>query len=120
MSPRRGGAAAELSGAPIFAALGHEMRLRLVSRLCAQGPASIAHLTEGSGVSRQAVTKHLRILADAGLVRGARQGRESSWELQPAKLDEARRSLDHIAQQWAAALDRLSAYVLREDEGRET
>jgi DNA-binding transcriptional ArsR family regulator len=120
MSPRSGAAAAELRrGAPIFAALGHETRLSLVARLCAGGPASIAHLTEGSGVTRQAVTKHLRILAGAGLVRGARQGRESSWELQPEKLDEARRSLDQISQQWSAALDRLSAYVMRED-GRET
>lgn len=118
MLPRSsGGATAELRrGAPIFAALGDETRLRIVARLCADGPTSITHLTEGSGVTRQAVTKHLHILSDAGLVRGARKGRESSWELRPDKLDEARRSLDQISRQWAAALDRLNEFVTRQEK----
>jgi DNA-binding transcriptional ArsR family regulator len=89
--------------------------LSIVARLCARGPTSIAQLTEGSGVTRQAVAKHLHILDEAGLVRGAREGRESRWELQPGSLDEARRSLDAISQQWAAALDRLEAH-LEQDE----
>lgn len=115
MSRRSSAAAtAELRrGAPVFAALGHEARLRIVARLCTDGPTSITHLTTGSGVSRQAVTKHLRILEDAGLVRDRREGRESSWELQPDRLDAARRSLDQISQQWGAALERLSAFVER-------
>lgn len=65
-----------MGSAPIFAALGDETRLRLVARLCAGGPQSIARLTAVSEVTRQAVTKHLLVLADAGLVRGVRQGRE--------------------------------------------
>ncbi len=97
--------------ASVFAALGDETRLRLVSRLSSGGPASISRLTDGSGVSRQAVTKHLRVLAGAGLVRARRRGRESLWRLQPERLDEAQRSLDLIARQWDHALGKLKAFV---------
>jgi DNA-binding transcriptional ArsR family regulator len=117
MSPARtslrGGAAALKRSAPIFAALGDETRLSVVARLCAGGPMSIARITEGCGVTRQAVTKHLRVLADAGLVRGSRDGRESLWELQPKQLEEARRSLDLISQRWDEALGRLKDFVER-------
>jgi DNA-binding transcriptional ArsR family regulator len=117
MSGRRASAPAssgELKGAaPVFAALGDETRLRLVARLCAAGPLSIARLTDGSDVTRQAVTKHLRVLASAGLVRGVRQGRESRWELEPEQLEEARRCLDLISRQWDEALGRLSAMLER-------
>jgi DNA-binding transcriptional ArsR family regulator len=99
--------------APIFAALGDETRLRLVARLCGEGPQSIARLTAGTGVTRQAVTKHLQVLADAGLARSARLGRESIWELEPERLEEARRCLDRISAQWDAALGRLKAFVER-------
>jgi DNA-binding transcriptional ArsR family regulator len=102
--------------APLFAALGDRTRLRLVSRLCAEGPASIAHLTSGTGVTRQAVTKHLRILEEAGLVRGTQLGRQSCWALQSDKLAEARKSLELISQQWDQTLDRLKAFV---EEGEE-
>jgi len=95
----------------VFAALGDETRLRLVSRLCGQGPLSIARLTEGSDVTRQAITKHLRVLADVGLVRATRDGRESVWELQPRRLEDARRTLDLISKQWDDALGRLKAFV---------
>jgi DNA-binding transcriptional ArsR family regulator len=101
------------SAAPIFAALGDETRLRLVSRLCAHGPQSIAKLTEGSDVTRQAITKHLNVMAGAGIVRAIRQGRESVWELEPKKLDDARRWLDTISSQWDRALSRLKAFVER-------
>jgi DNA-binding transcriptional ArsR family regulator len=97
--------------APIFFALGDETRLGLVSRLSAGGAQSIARLTEGTDVTRQAVTKHLRILSDVGLVRGVRHGRESLWELQPRKLDEARRYLDQISAQWDSAIERLRMFV---------
>jgi DNA-binding transcriptional ArsR family regulator len=97
--------------APIFAALGDETRLRLVERLCAGGPMSIARLTAGASVTRQAVTKHLRVLAHAGLACNSRMGRESVWELERRPLDEARRCLDQISAQWDAALDRLKAFV---------
>ncbi|MEO6711320.1 MAG: metalloregulator ArsR/SmtB family transcription factor, partial [Planctomycetota bacterium] len=100
-----------LRGAPVFAALGDETRLRIVDRLCGSGPASITNLTEGSGVSRQAITKHLRILEDAGLARSSRDGRETTWRLLPGGLEDARVSIDRIARQWDVALDRLRAFV---------
>jgi len=85
--------------------------LRLVARLGAEGPLSIARLTDGTDVTRQAVAKHLRVLADARLARGVRQGREHLWQLQGAPLEEARRSLELIAQRWDEALGRLKAVV---------
>ncbi|MGO4701437.1 ArsR/SmtB family transcription factor [Dyella sp. 2RAB6] len=97
--------------APVFAALGDATRLRLVALLCAGGALSIAQLTLGTEISRQAVTKHLQVLAEAGLVRDAKLGRERRWELEPSRLDEARRSLDAIAAQWDAALLRLKDFV---------
>ena len=107
---RRGRAALERS-APLFAALGDPTRLRVVSRLSTEGPLSITRLTEGAAVSRQAVTKHLAVLATAGLVRDFRQGREHVWELSPRPLAEARRALDGISAQWDDALERLRARV---------
>lgn len=97
--------------ASVFAALGDPTRLGLVARLCSGGPLSIARLTESTEVTRQAVTKHLHVLADAGLVRGMRQGRESVWELEPRKLEAARRYLDLISKRWDEALGRLKAAV---------
>jgi DNA-binding transcriptional ArsR family regulator len=99
------------SAAPVFAALGDETRLRLVRRLCDDGPASITQLTSGSRVTRQAVTKHLRVLERAGIVRGQRRGRESLWKLEQAQLEEARRYLDLISLQWDNALARLKKHV---------
>src|SRR5262245_56908727 len=108
MSPR---AVSVAAAAPVFAALGDETRLRLVARLSTGGTASIAQLTAESGVTRQAVTKHLHVLAGAGLVRGARRGRESRWQLEPQRLEEARRSLELISPRWDEALLRLRAFV---------
>lgn len=99
--------------APVFAALGDETRLRLVARLCDDGPQSIAKLTEGSEVTRQAVSKHLRVLSDAGLVHGSRDGRESVWTIDARRLEVARRSLEVISARWDAAIDRLRAFVER-------
>ncbi|HEY6911009.1 MAG TPA: metalloregulator ArsR/SmtB family transcription factor [Myxococcales bacterium] len=102
----------KLAGAaPVFAALGDETRLHLVARLCASGPQSIARLTRGSRVSRQAVTKHLRALAAAGLVRSRREGRERIWAIRPQRLGDARRYLDRISAQWDEAIGRLRALV---------
>lgn len=94
-----------------FAALGDDTRLRLVRRLAARGPGSIAHLSAQFDVSRQAITKHLRVLEDAGLVSGSRLGREHVWTLQPRRLGEAQRYLAHVAGQWDDALARLQDYV---------
>jgi DNA-binding transcriptional ArsR family regulator len=87
--------------------LGDETRLKLVARLCTAGPLSITRLTDGATVTRQAITKHLNVLADVGIVRGIRSGRERVWELEPRQLEEARRYLDLISQQWDDALGRL-------------
>lgn len=97
--------------APVFAALGDPTRLRLLATLCAGGALSIAQLTAGTAITRQAVTKHLQVLADAGLVRDNWQGRERLWELEPSRLAEARRALDAIAAQWDQALGRLKHLV---------
>jgi DNA-binding transcriptional ArsR family regulator len=97
--------------APVFAALGDEMRLRLIGALCMGGAMSITHLTSGMDISRQAVTKHLGVLAAAGWVRGVKVGRERLWEFEPAQLDEARRSLELIGRQWDHALAKLKLAV---------
>jgi DNA-binding transcriptional ArsR family regulator len=99
------------NSAPIFSALGDEMRLRLIAVLCMGGAMSITQLTSGTDISRQAVTKHLNVLAAVGLVRGIKIGREHLWEFEPTQLDEARRSLELIARQWDLALARLKAAV---------
>src|ERR1700720_2490103 len=114
MSPRRKAASANKSlhgCAPIFAALGDLMRLRLIAILCVSGAMSITELTSGTDISRQAITKHLGVLAAAGLVRDVKVGRERLWEFEPAQLDEARRSLELIGQQWDHALARLKLAV---------
>ena len=72
---------------------------------------SIAKLTEGGEVTRQAVSKHLRLLEDAGLVRVTREGRETVWQLEPRRLDDAHRALDVISRQWDEALERLRSFV---------
>jgi DNA-binding transcriptional ArsR family regulator len=100
--------------APLFAALGDEERLRIISRLCDDGPLSITRLTMGSHVTRQAVTKHLRVMGKADLVRNTRRGRESVWQLEHRRLAEARRYLDMISAQWDLALGRLREIVERD------
>ena len=96
---------------PIFAALGEETRLALVARLCARGPQSITRLTAGSAVTRQAVTKHLHVLAGAGLVHDVRRGRERIWEIDAEGLDDARLWLEKISKRWDEALGRLKKLV---------
>jgi DNA-binding transcriptional ArsR family regulator len=109
MSPRS--AAALARAGPVFAALGDGTRLAVVARLCAGGPQSITRLTAGSAVTRQAITKHLNVLAGAGLVRDVRRGRERIWELDPKRLVDASRWLDQISERWDEALDRLKRLV---------
>jgi DNA-binding transcriptional ArsR family regulator len=99
--------------APVFAALGDETRLHLVTRLCDEGPLSIAQLSEGTDVTRQAVTKHLHVLEVAGVVRSRREGRESVWHIEPRRLEAARRALDLVSARWDSAIERLRAMVER-------
>lgn len=101
--------------APVFAALGDATRLQIVTRLCRGGPMSIARLTEGTGVSRQAVTKHLRALEQAQLVRGTRAGRERVWELRTARIAEVRRYLEQISSRWDEAVGRLRIFVEQDE-----
>lgn len=97
--------------APLFAALGDETRFRLLVRLSTRGPGSIASLHAKSRVSRQAITKHLVVLSEAGLVRSSRQGRERIWELEPRRFADAHQYLDQISRQWDDALERLRRFV---------
>ena len=100
--------------APIFAALGDATRLRIVARMCGEGPLSIMRLASGARVSRQAITKHLHALEEAGLARSSRVGRERIWELRTRRLSEATRYLDAISEHWDAVLGRLRALVEKE------
>ena len=97
--------------ASIFAALGDPTRLKLVAVLCAGGAFSIAQLTANTDISRQGVTKHLQVLADAGVVRDVKVGRERLWQLDPQQIEEAKHTLDIIGQQWEVALGKLKAFV---------
>jgi DNA-binding transcriptional ArsR family regulator len=97
--------------APLFAALGDPTRLTLVRRLSRDGPLSIAHLSEGAAVSRQAISKHLDALSDAGIVAGTRRGREHIWELRTKRLEVARRYLADVSAQWDSAIGRLEAFL---------
>ena len=97
--------------APVFAALGDETRLALVAKLCGGEPHSISQLTEGSRLTRQAITKHLRVLEHVGIVRCVRAGRESMFKFDPEPMEEMKEYLEFVSQQWDQALSRLKAFV---------
>ena len=97
--------------APVFAALGDETRLRIVGRLVEGRPLSITALSTGEPVTRQAITKHLRVLEGAGLVAGQKRGREQLWVLRSERVDEMKAWLDELSAQWDTALEKLRAYV---------
>lgn len=112
MSDKRPSSLAALkTRATVFAALGDETRLTVLSKLLSGEPQSISRLTEGTHLTRQAVSKHLRVLEDAGVVRSARSGRETLFELEAKSIDDARAYLDRIARQWDDALARLKTFV---------
>lgn len=97
--------------APVFAALGDATRLQLVALLCAGGAMSITQLTAATELTRQGVTKHLQVLADAGLLRDERSGRERLWRFEAQRLMEAQQALAMIGQQWDDALLRLQQHL---------
>jgi len=111
MTQARSSAVRLRDAAPVFAALGDQTRLELVARLCSNGPQSIVRLSEGANVTRQAITKHLHVLAEAGLIRSTRAGREQVWEILPRRVAEARQFLVLISAQWDDALERLRKFV---------
>ena len=108
---RKGAGARERARAPVFAALGDETRLKLVAKLCGGEPRSISQLTEGSRLTRQAITKHLRVLEGVGMVRCVRAGRERLFEFDPKPIGEMKEYLDSVSAQWDQALSRLKAFV---------
>src|SRR5215475_6171724 len=113
MSPRppRRSAGRNEAKALAFAALGDQTRLLLVGKLSAGQPRSIAQLTRGSRLSRQAITKHLRVLEGAGIVRSVRAGRESRFAFEPQPIEELKVYLERVSEQWEQALARLKVFV---------
>jgi DNA-binding transcriptional ArsR family regulator len=111
MTPRRAANTEAEESSVVFAALGDQTRFGLVSRLSSQGPLSITKLTEGFPVSRQAITKHLRVLERAGVVRSVAEGRELVWHVEQRRLAQAKRDLDAIARQWEGTLQRLKKFL---------
>ncbi|MGD0670302.1 MAG: helix-turn-helix domain-containing protein [Bryobacteraceae bacterium] len=97
--------------APVFAALGDETRLSLVAKLSVGRPWSISQLTGGSRLTRQAITKHLRVLERAGIAHSVRAGRQKLFEFDPAPMEEIRQYLDLVSEQWDQALARLKSFV---------
>jgi DNA-binding transcriptional ArsR family regulator len=110
---RRSRPSRQVDPAVVFAALGDATRLSLIGRLSAGTPLSISRLAEGSALTRQAVTKHLRVLETAGVVGRQRSGRESLYRLEPARLVAMRSYLDGISRHWDEALVSLKAFVER-------
>lgn len=110
MSSRR---ARRYDAAPIFAALGDRTRLAMVTKLSDGQSRSIAQLCADTEITRQAITKHLHVLEDAGLVRSTRAGRESQFALRPESIVQMREYLDEVSRQWDDALARLRAFVER-------
>ncbi|MFZ0863951.1 MAG: helix-turn-helix domain-containing protein [Candidatus Sulfotelmatobacter sp.] len=108
---RRSRSATRQRRSPVFAALGDETRLSLVAKLCGGQRHSISQLTEGSNLTRQAITKHLRVLQRVGIVRCVRTGRESRFEFNPQPMEGIREYLNFVSQQWDGALSRLKAFV---------
>ena len=100
------------SAALLFAALGDSTRLTLLKRLNERGPASISSLADSfPAMTRQGVTKHLNVLADAGIISGNRQGRECVWTVESERLAEARRYLEVVERGWTDALARLKKHI---------
>lgn len=97
--------------AAVFAALGDPTRLALVMTLSDRRARSIATLSVGADISRQAVTKHLRVLETAGAVASERSGRESLFVARREALDAARDYLEAVSLNWERALARLAAHV---------
>jgi len=78
----------------------------------------IGALCEGRAMTRQAMSKHLRVLERAGFVRAKRVGRETRFAYQASALDDAQNALDAIQTRWGEALDRLQALVESDDKAR--
>jgi DNA-binding transcriptional ArsR family regulator len=102
---------ATLRQANVFAALGDPTRLALVGRLVRSRPQSIAALTAGTELTRQAVAKHLKVLETAGLVQARKSGREQHYTLQPERLAAAEAYLHSVSRPWDGAPSRLQTFL---------
>ena len=111
MSRRNNSAAKKLAHATVFAALGDATRLSLVAELSDGQSRSISELTKGTELTRQGVTKHLRVLEDAGVVKSVPSGRENLFELNPKPLQEVKSYHNLVSEQWDDALKRLKSFV---------
>jgi DNA-binding transcriptional ArsR family regulator len=100
-----------LGEAPLFDALGDPNRLRIIVRLCDAGPCSTSQVTQAIPATRQAATKHLKLLESAGLVTSRRRGRERVWTVQTEPLARASDYLTQLSRRWDAAIERLRAFV---------
>jgi DNA-binding transcriptional ArsR family regulator len=107
----RRSSAATRPHALVFAALGDQTRLSLVAKLCNGQRCSISQLTRGSRLTRQAITKHLRVLESAGVVHSIQEGRESLFEFNPEPIEEMKAYLDYVSKQWDSVLGRLKSFV---------
>lgn len=116
MAAREQKATLSNNAAPVFAALGDPVRLAIVARLSASGRLPTIALKQGTELSRQAVTKHLKVLEEAGLVDSDRVGRDRLWQVRGRQVEEARRFLERISTRWDARLARLRAFVEDEDQ----
>ena len=108
---RSGVTAKRQAHAPVFAALGDETRLWLVAQLSGGQPRSISQLTAGSKLTRQAITKHLRVLERAGVVHSVHAGRENLFEFDPQPIEGLKEYLDFVSEQWDHALSRLKSFA---------
>jgi DNA-binding transcriptional ArsR family regulator len=110
---RNGKGSSKLDPAPIFAALGDETRLSLLAKLSDGQMQSLVKLSADTSLTRQAISKHLRVLENAGLVSSTRIGRESLFAFKPEPIAEVRAYLESVSLQWDDALARLQAFVER-------
>lgn len=108
---QRNSAALRKRQAPIFAALGDETRLAIVGKLSAGEPHSISELTDGTELTRQAVTKHLHVLEAVGMVRSIKAGRENLYQFNPKPIEEIKTYLQLVSEEWDRTIDRLRAFV---------
>ena len=99
--------------AQVFAALGDPTRLTLVTKLCGGPPCSISKLTQDTKLTRQAVTKHLQVLAQAHIVSSTRAGRETRFAFNPAPIEDIKKYLQIVSAQWDDALSRPRTFVER-------
>jgi DNA-binding transcriptional ArsR family regulator len=97
----------------VFAALGDRTRLALIAKLAAGQPYSISQLTQGSKLTRQAISKHLRVLQKAGIVHSVKTGRENRFEFNARPIVGIREYLDFVSGQWDQTLSRLKSFVER-------